>query len=89
METRVRIFLGAIIAISAIGMMVLKYATHGNMDSYIMPIFLLFLSVVVFSNRSKKDEEQKIFIKKHQKVILPAALIALGSGLITFFITLF
>ncbi len=89
METRVRIFLGIIIAVSAVGMMVVKYTTNGNMDSYIMPFLLLFLSAVVFSNNSKKDKEQKVFSKKQQKVLLPTAMVVLGSGIIVFLITLF
>ncbi len=89
MEPRVRNFLGTIIAVSAIGMMVFKYATNGNMDSYIMPFFLLFYSVVVFSNKSKKDKQEKRFSKKQQKVLLSTTLVALGAGIIVFFATLF
>ncbi len=89
MESRVRILLGTIIAASAIGMMVLKYVTNGNMDSYIMPFILLCFSVIVFSNKSKKDNEQKIFSEKQQKVLLSTALVALGTGIIAFLITLF
>ena len=89
MEKRVRILLGTIIAICAIGMMVVKYITNGNFDSYILPFILLWISVIVFFNKPKKENKQVELSKKQQYIILSALSITLVSGLVVFFTTLF
>ncbi len=89
MESKTRKFLGAIIAVSAIGMIVIKYISNENIDSYMLPLILLFTSVVIISNKSKKSKQVKAISKKQHKVILSSGLIALGTGIIIFFVTLF
>lgn len=89
METRVRNLLGAIIAISAIGMMITKYVMNGSIDSYVLPFILLCLSVIVFLNKPKKENKQIEVNKKKQNIILSVVSVALITGIITFFTTLF
>ena len=89
METRVKNLLGTIIAVSAIGMMLMKYIANENIDSFILPFILLCLSVIIFFNKSKKENKQVELSKKQQYIILSLVSVALVAGLITFFVTLF
>jgi uncharacterized membrane protein YfcA len=89
METRVRSLLGAIIAVSAIGMMITKYITNGSIDSYVLPFILLSLSVIMFFNKPKRENKKIKVNKKKQNIILSVLSVALITGLITFFTTLF
>ncbi|MBT3210129.1 MAG: hypothetical protein HN704_07380 [Bacteroidetes bacterium] len=89
MESKTRYLLGSIIAVSAIGIIILKFITNGDIDSYVMPFILLCLSVIVFLPKTKKVKPQKEISKKFQKVILSIVSLALVTGIITFFATLF
>jgi len=88
MESKTRKVLGSIIAVSALGMAGLKYFTNGDLDSYILPFILLWLSVIIFTNKSKKVENQKELSEKQRTVMLSIASITLIAGIVTFFITL-
>ncbi|MCP3932188.1 MAG: hypothetical protein GY705_24210 [Bacteroidetes bacterium] len=89
MESKTRSVLGAIIAVCAIGMIIIEYATNGDMDSYMMSFILLCASVVIFANNSKKEKPQKEISEKQQKIILSIALVTLVAGIITFCTILF
>jgi len=79
---------GIIMAISAIGIMILKYFTNGNLDSYIMPFILLCVSVSLYFTTPKNETKQTEQKTTKGKIILSLVSIALVSGIIMFFVTL-
>ena len=77
-----------IIAVCAIGIIIIKYFTNGDMDSYILPFILLFVSVVFFSQKPKKEVKQVDVNSTKGRIILFLASIAFVSGVVVFFSTL-
>lgn len=88
MESKTRKLLGTIIAVCAIGMIIINFTTHGDIDDYLMPFFLLWLSVIVFLPKTKKEKPNIVINKKMQKLILSIGIVALTTGIVTFFTTL-
>lgn len=78
---------GIIIAVCAIGIMIVKFLTNGEIDSYIMPFILLCISVIVFSAKPNAESKRLEFSKKQSKVLLSIASIILISGIVMFFTT--
>jgi len=89
MKLKSKNFLGGIIAIGAIGIMILKYQTNGDLDSYIMPFILLCLAVIIFTTKPKKEEKQIQLNRKQRTVLLSILSVTLVSGIVTFFIHMF
>ena len=89
MESKTRNLLGTIAVVSAIGMIVITFINNGNIDSYILPFLVLWLSVIIFFNKAQKEKPKKKMSQKQQNIILSIVSVALISGVITFFTTLF
>lgn len=80
---------GIIITISAIGIMIVNYFTNGDLDSYIMPIIFFCMAVVMFTSNTKSKPKQIELSTTQKRVVLSIISIALVSGIVVFFITLF
>lgn len=80
--------LGTITALCAIGIMIIKYHTKGDLDSYIMPFILLWFSVILFSLKPENKAVRVKFTKTQNNIILSVVSLALISGLVMFFLTL-
>lgn len=78
---------GIVIAVCAIGIMIVKYLTNEGFDSYVLPFILLCISGTLFFRKPKKESKQIQVSKKQQNIILSIASIALVTGLVSFVIT--
>ena len=88
MESKSRKIFGAIIAAGAIGISILNYVNSEDLDAYLMPFILLWLSVIIFLPKTKQEKKQKEISKKTQRIILSIVSVALVTGIIAFCVTL-
>jgi drug/metabolite transporter (DMT)-like permease len=77
-------FLGIIIGVSAIGLMILKYITNGNYDSFMLPIILLVLGSIIYSRKPEKESKQIVTDPKTRKMIISALSVLVITGIIVF-----
>lgn len=81
--------LGIIITACAVGIMIVKYFTHGNLDSYIMPFVLFCVGMVFYNQKPIKQTSELIEPGSTKgKVVLALTSLALISGVVVFILTL-
>lgn len=80
--------MGIVIAVCAVGILIVKYFTNGNLDSYIPALILLFVAVVIYFQKPKETSVQIEISPMARKVVFSLLTVTLVAGLIAFLVTL-
>jgi len=79
---------GIIVIGCAIAIIVIKYLTQGDLDSYIMPFMLMCMGVVFLSRKNKEEEKPFYMSPKQARIAMAIVLVSLIAGIIVFFLVL-